>query len=308
MTTFLSKDRFIRCLARGEHDKEPTLRAFMVESTAVAEQARLAHELLPVATVALGRALTGGLLLAALTKAERNLNLQIAGDGPLGGVFVDAEPREGVRGYVTRNPETKLRLGGIRPSLGFALGTNGFVNVLRADPSGTYFRSSVKLRDGEIDDDLSEYLAVSDQVESAIALDVVLDDHDKVTRAGGVLIQALPGHQVSLEPLREALKTRKLYRLLRDKDDWSTLLMQELGLKVQVLAEEPVRFRCHCSEERVLAALAAAGIDELSDMIEKDGRAEIYCDFCRKQYEFDRAQLVALRDLALSVSPGRVDN
>ena len=149
-------DRLIRGLAKRVGSNEQTLRILMVESSMLCEQARQIHHLHPVGTVALSRALTGALLLSALGKSERNVNVQIAGDGPIGTVFVDADPEGGVRGYTARDPETALRLGGVRPNLGLALGQNGYLNVMRADAQNNYSRGSVSLRTGEIDDDLSD--------------------------------------------------------------------------------------------------------------------------------------------------------
>lgn len=312
----MSGDRIIRGLARRAGATEPTLRVLLCESSVLCEQARVIHHLHPVGTVALARGLTGGLLLAALGKSERNVNLQFAGDGPIGTVFVDADPTGGVRGYTARNPETALRLGGVRPNLGLALGQNGYLNVMRADAQNNYSRGSVSLRTGEIDDDMSEYLASSDQVESALALDVVLggadgvsEEGETVVRAGGVLVQSLPNQQESpLGDMRDVLTSRAFYRILRDGGEhWPTLIAQRLGITIDVLEQTPVEWRCNCSEKRVKAALLAVGATELSDMIEKEGKAEITCDFCRREFVFDRAELTKLRDIAVSVALSHKD-
>lgn len=302
-------DRLIRCLAETDGVATPWLRALFVESTELCEFACAIHELELAPTIALSRALTGGLLMAALAKSERNINVQIAGDGPLGGVFVDAEPSGGVRGYVNRNEKAKLRPGGVRPSLGYSLGQKGFVNVLRADSQGNYFRSSVELKTGEIDDDLGEYLAISEQVESAIAADVVVDDRGRVVRAGGVLLQALPGEPSrSLQGFRDKLATRIAYKVLADSSrPWPQSLADTLGLGLSLFSERPVQWHCSCSEKRVMAALAATGADELSDMIAKDEVTEVSCDFCRRKYTFDKHKLTMLRDLAVSAAISHKD-
>lgn len=314
----MSHDRIIRGLARRTGATEHTLRILFCESSVLSEQARVIHQLHPVGTVALARGLTGGLLMAALGKSERNVNLQIAGDGPLGTVFIDADPNGGVRGYTARNPDTPLRLGGVRPNLGLAIGQKGYLNVMRADAQNNYSRGSVSLRTGEIDDDISEYLASSDQVESALALDVVLEGADgvradgngeRVARAGGVLVQSLPNQQdAPLGDLRSILMGRAFYRILRDGGaQWPKLIAEKLGIEIDVLEETPVEYRCTCSEKRVKAALLAVGANELSDMIEKEGKAEITCDFCRREFIFDRAELTKLRDIAVSVALSHKD-
>lgn len=297
-------DRLVRSLARRRDDDSLLYRLFIVESTMLCDLARAMHQLGPMATLALGRALTGGVLLGALAKSERNVNLQLAGDGPLGTIVVDVEPERGVRGYVTNNPSNPLRRGGVRPSLGLGLGQNGYINVLRADATGRYFRGTVNLRTGEIDDDIDEYLKTSDQVESAIAIDVVCDDRGDVIRAGGVLLQALPSEtKVSLDWAREKTRSRHFYKLLEQHpDDWQVRLLAWLDLETEALTEGPVEYRCNCSENRVMAALMAMGAAELTDMIAKEGHAEIKCDFCRREFKFNRDQLSRMRDLAVSVA------
>lgn len=308
-------DKLIRSLARTKGSEELLYRLIIVESSSLGEHARKIHKLAPMGTLALARSLSGGLLLGALAKSERNVNLQIAGDGPLGNIFVDAQPSGGVRGYVQNNPPNPLRMGGVRPSLGLGLGQNGYVNVLRADPLGNYFRGTVHLQTGEIDDDIAEYLKSSDQVESAIALDAVLDDTHRVMVGGGVLLQALPSvNETSLDWAREKMRSRGLYKLMvREPADWPLHVADWLGLETEAAAESVVEWDCNCSEKRVGAALMGMGAKELSDIIEKEGKVDITCDFCREHYAFDRGMLSKLRDLAVGVAlshetPGAKDN
>jgi Disulfide bond chaperones of the HSP33 family len=48
---------------------------------------------------------------------------------------------------------------------------------------------------------------------------------------------------------------------------------------------------CDCDRERIEASLIALGREELEDMIEKDGGAELTCHFCLKKYRFNAAEL-----------------
>ncbi len=299
-------DFLTRSLARRSQDNKPTLRLITVETTALCAQACEVHKLAPLATIAFSRALTGGVLLAALAKSERNINLQISGHGPLGSIFVDADPSGTVRGYVSKNPAL-LPAEGPRPKVGYAFGDGGFVNVLRADASNNYFRGTVVLKSGEIDEDIAEYLASSEQVESLILLDTVVEQN-KIVRAGGLLLQVLPGEEAqTLETERGLLPPGALYTALQSGSDWSTALTQTLKLERSVLEQSEVSWRCTCSENRVMAALLATGVDELNDIISKEAKAEISCDFCRKEYIFDREQLVKLRDLAVSAALSHPD-
>ncbi len=66
------------------------VRMSLAVTTDTVETARVRHDLWPVATAALGRAMTGAILLAGDFKNHENVSLRIKGDGPLGVVHVDA--------------------------------------------------------------------------------------------------------------------------------------------------------------------------------------------------------------------------
>ena len=87
---------------------EGFVRAFAVTSKETAEYARKAHGLSPVATAALGRTLSAGLMMGAMMKGEKDvLTIQFDGDGPLGGITVTADSMGHVKGYV-ENPDAIL--------------------------------------------------------------------------------------------------------------------------------------------------------------------------------------------------------
>jgi molecular chaperone Hsp33 len=305
-----SADRLVRCFARRAGDSKPNLRLLVADTTDLTRQAAEIHALSPLGTLAFARALTGGVLLGGLAKNERNINLQLAGDGPLGTVFVDSDPAGTVRGYVSKNPGLAPVMTA-RPSVRHGFGAQGFVNVLRADAEGRYFRGTVQIKGGEVDDDLSEYLLMSEQVESVLLLDALQDDVGRITKAVGVLIQTLPssGEPVSLAEDRERMADGKLYAALKTHGEgWLEVLLEALRIEERTeLTEQPVGWFCQCTDTRVRAGLMAVGVDELSDMIAKEGHAEIHCDFCRKRYFFDRDALAHLRDLAVGAALAHKD-
>jgi molecular chaperone Hsp33 len=164
---------------------------------------------------------------------------------------------------------------------------------------GQPFTSTVELVSGEIGDDVTYYLAHSEQTPSALALGELMGS-DGVKSAGGLLIQVLP----------KAAQDDALVKLVEfkcgDLSQFSTLLQsgQALGeimtgilgdLNLRLLPEtQKLRFYCPCSFKRVLGALKMLGQAELQDMIEKDGGAEVTCDFCGEVYRVDASQLAQL--------------
>ncbi|CDM95253.1 Hsp33 family molecular chaperone HslO [Limnospira fusiformis KN01] len=294
------------------------IRAVGVITTRLTEEARKRHKLSYVATAALGRTMAGGLLLVSnMKRPESRINLQIQGDGPLGGIVVDAGLDGTVRGYVG-NPEIELAPNAYdKLDVGRAVGKNGYVYVVRDVGYGYPYSSTVELVSGEIGDDLTHYLVSSEQTPSALVLGVFVDK-EGVQAAGGLLLQILPKAATDLA-LIELLESRigalsGFTPLLRACQTLPHIFEQLLGdLGLNILPEtQLLQFHCGCSFERVLGGLKMFGQAELQDMIEKDSGAEAKCEFCGQTYHATTEDLHKLiRDLnqdhdQLSEKIGRV--
>lgn len=268
------------------------IRVVGVITTKLTQEARDRHKLSAVATAALGRTMAAGLLLSSsMKKQDARLNFQVRGDGPLGGLLVDAGPDGTVRGYVGNphvvlppNAQGKLDVGG-------AVG-NGFLYVIKDFGQGYPYSSTVELVSGEIGDDITHYLASSEQTPSALVLGVFVDG-DGVQAAGGILLQILP------KAARDESLITKLESRLGSLAGFTPLLRQGKSLHDifnDLLGDEDlhifpetqlVRFHCPCSFERMMGSLQLLGKEELQDMIETDGGAEATCNFCGEVYHAD---------------------
>ncbi len=276
------------------------IRAVGVITTRLTEEARQRHRLSYVATAALGRTMSAGLLLASnMKRAESRVNIRIRGNGPLGGILVDAGLDGTVRGYVDNpsielppNPQGKLDVGG-------AVGHDGYVYVVRDVGYGYPYSSTVELVSGEIGDDVTHYLVTSEQTPSALLLGVFVGEKG-VTAAGGLLLQVMPkaardevlvellearlSHLSGFTPLLRAGKT--LPQIMED-------LLGDMGLDI-LPESQLVQFNCRCSHSRMMGALKLLGADELQDMIEKDDGAEATCQFCNEVYHASSDDLASL--------------
>lgn len=97
----------------------------------------------------------------------------------------------------------------------------------------------------------------------------------------------------TLEEIARALPA--MSGAIRDGQTASDLIRMAAGeLDVRRLAERPIRFHCGCSRPRFEKGLIALGADELQDIIETDGSAELVCHFCAEVYRFDSDDLDAL--------------
>ena len=293
-------DKLIRATAA-----DGGIRVVGVITTRLTEEARQRHQLSNVATAALGRTMASALLLASsLKKPGSRVNIRIKGDGPLGGVLVDAGLDGTVRGYVDYPQVELLPNAKGKLDVGRAVGNKGYVRVLREEKGegrNELQESIVEIVSGEVGEDIAYYLDQSEQIPSALQVGVFVGTTTGVTAAGGILLQVLSKEAARDEVLVARLESRlrkltgftPLLRAGKSLEDIFQELLGDMGLEI-FPAVQLLRFDCDCSFERALGALKFLGVDELKDIIEKDKQAEAVCEFCREVYSANETQLIEL--------------
>ncbi len=286
-------DQMIRMIA-----KDAPVKASAISARDLVERARNIHTLLPVATAALGRTLMAASMMGDALKEENGaLTLQIKGGGPLGTVLAVSDSGGNVRGYV-QNPHVELmeKEPG-KLDVGAAVGVDGTLTVIKDIGLKEPYVGSIGLFSGEIADDIAMYFVESEQIPTACALGVLVGVDQSVTSAGGYLIQLLPGADDSVIEKIEAGVRRvgSVSRALESGMDAESLLRAVLSdFDLEVLETHPVEYRCYCSRERVSRALISMGREELQNMIEEQGSAELTCQFCDAVYRFTKEDLEQL--------------
>ena len=275
-----------------------------VVSTESAEQARRFHNTSPVATAALGRLLSAGLLMGGELKEENSkLTLQMKGDGPLKNVLVAANSNGEVKGYV-ENPLVDLPL---KPNGKLDVGTavgRGTLCVIKDLCLKEPYIGQVAIQTGEIGDDLAYYFMQSEQVPSVVALGVLVDRDYSVKCSGGFIIQVMPEcDDKSLTKLENSIGglmsvTEMLTNGMTGEEIINYVM---LGFDVDILESREVGYVCDCSRERMERAIISLGKKEIDDIIKEQGEAEIVCSFCNTAYKFDSAQLEKMKNSAKEV-------
>ena len=277
-----------------------TLRLVATDSTAVVEEARLRHRLSKTATAALGRSLSGALLLAIVLgkKADSRVTLRIQGDGPLGWIVAEGSADGHVRGYVRdpgadlpiRESDGKLDVSGV-------VGKTGEIAVTRLLENAEPYTGSVPLVSGEIAEDVANYLASSEQIPSAVLLGVY-EEGGRVSRSGGLLVQAMPGvsdetlerleaNIAEMGPITDNLRARSLLEVMERAAD---------GLDLQVGAQaQAAKFQCRCSRQKARNSLLYFGMPERQEMMQEGGQ-EVVCHWCNEHYQITPDEIAALDD------------
>ncbi|BDG03037.1 Hsp33 family molecular chaperone HslO [Anaeromyxobacter oryzae] len=272
---------------------ERGLRAVFVRVGDTARMARVLHGLYPTSAHLFAQALAGGALVGALQKDRGRVNLQLECDGPIGGLFVDADPDGNVRGYVRH---VAVNFPG-EPARGAkaALGGRGFLSVLRETSPGQHYRSAVELEALDVAADLRRWFASSEQVATALDLAVVARGAEPLGDVAGVLVQRLPdGDDAAIEEARRRLAGGELARSLADGAAAQEVIRRVVGEGFELLGDVEVAYRCGCSMERARAAVSALGVTGIAEVLANEREAVITCEFCRSRYVVAEP---ALRDL-----------
>ncbi len=270
------------------------VRIYALSTTNLVREAAQKHGCSHLASAALGRAMSGALLLAAMMKDGERISLRLKGGGPLGEVVADAEGGN-VRGYV-ENPDAFLPLKEDgKLDVGGGIG-RGNIIVTRYLQNAEPFTGYCELADGEIASDLTKYLYVSEQTPSSVALGVLVDKDGQVTAAGGFFIQAMPGcADEVLDKLEENVSLTPYVTQLLEIGYTPTKMIEILGrgLDVDIKESLPLQFKCRCSRDRILAALGALDKKALTELAQ-DEVTEAHCQFCNTTYSFTQQEVQKL--------------
>ncbi|WP_409343910.1 Hsp33 family molecular chaperone HslO [Paenibacillus sp. MBLB4367] len=273
------------------------VRAFAAHTTALVGELQRRHRTTPTATAALGRTASAGAMLGAMLKGNEKLTVQVKGGGPIGQIVVDANAVGEVRGYVD-NPDIDLPLNAVgKLDVAGAVGTDGFLFIIKDLGLKEPYRGSTPIVSGELGEDFTYYFTKSEQTPSAVALGVLVDVDYSVKASGGFIIQLLPGLSDEEIALMEK-RLNELPPITRLLDEGATLehILETVLEDVRILDRMDVVFKCKCSRERVEQTLISLGAEELTSILEEDGKAEVVCHFCNEAYSFEKDALEAVME------------
>ncbi len=279
-----------------------TVRVISAVTTGIVAEAIRRHGTSPTVSAALGRMLTGTLLLGSTIKEFDRLTAKIDCSGEVGGITAEATKIGTVRGFV-KNPiaepppkaNGKFDVSGIVGEGTFVvIREAGFEIGFRPEP----YVGSVPIVSGEIAEDFAYYLAKSEQIPSAVLLGVLLQNSEPfVAASGGVLIQMMPGANDHIVTMIEDTVSRAPHvtELVKEGAGPEDLARVALGvIDFEVLDERPVSFQCTCSLEKASSMIAALGKAEIRAMIEEESGAVMNCGFCNETYNLTYADLESL--------------
>ena len=277
------------------------IRAYVGNTRELVELARINHNTTKVATAALGRTLTATSMMGLMMKNEKDeLTVIIKGGGPIGTILATSDAKGMVRGYV-QNPDVQVEnYPNGKLNVAGAVGTDGYVQVIKDLGLKEPYIGSYPLVSGEIAEDFTHYFAVSEQTPSVVALGV-LTTETHVECAGGLIVQLMPdATEETISQLEKNIQNLKSITTMlsegKTPEDMLDIVLE--GLQPRILDKIDVKFECECCKDKVQEALVAIGKTALSQIIEEDKQAEVGCQFCNSKYMYNEEELLnILKDM-----------
>ena len=147
--------------------------------------------------------------------------------------------------------------------------------------------------------DLAHFFSLSFQIETGLVVGLIVPPEEpmQLKAAVGLMIQPLPGCDLEFfNSVRERMEGAAFREWLEATPRDAEQIAGQLGLEdaPQFLGECEPAYACQCNREKVESVLRMMEREELNDMLEKDGCAEINCHFCAEAYHFSGADLHAI--------------
>ncbi len=274
------------------------VRLYAARSTNLVSEAQRIHGLWPSSSAALGRLLTGSVIMGAMYQQGQELSIRIESDGPIEGMAVTTDALGNVRGYVG-NPKLSFQNNDGKINVAHAVGS-GQIHVTKDVKVRDIFTSSASLQTGEIGEDLAYYFTASEQIPSAVGLGVKVNTDSSIINAGGFILQRMPGcPDETIETIEENLRAMKPTTQMLDEGYSPEAMIQEITKgDYKILHTMDIAYQCDCNREKFERGLLSLGSSQLRQIKEEDGQIKTVCHFCRTAYQFDEAAIDRLIDEA----------
>ena len=251
------------------------------------------HQYAPGVNKLLGEFLAASVLLATTLKFEGKLVLQARSEGQIPLLMAECDSQLSLRAIARGAQEAT--------SEHFGQLLAGGQLAITIDPSsGQRYQGIVPLVEDSLAHSLDAYFRQSEQLGTRFWL------ASDGQRAAGMLLQQLPAQLVE-DAEQRSNQWEHVNALASTLQAEELLALSAPELAHRLYHEDPLRlfeplavdFRCSCSRERTLNALASLPRAEVEDLLEELGSITMDCEFCNQQYRFteqDLGNILAIDD------------
>ena len=247
----------------------------------------------------LGQFTAGALLLSSTIKFEGSLILQVKGSGPVNLIVVEVSNPLKVRCMAQLKSDAE-----IKPDMDLQELINHenkgrcaiILDPKDRRPGVQPYQGIVPLSGSTVAENLENYMLHSEQLDTKLWLEATSK------KIGGLLVQRMPGTGGTAAQANDPDAWGRIVQLANTvkKEELLTLTPEDIlhrlfwQEKMVPVSEAEVPFDCNCSRERVTAMLKSLGRDELTSILQKDGKVSVTCQFCNNTQEFTPEEIEAL--------------
>lgn len=276
-----------------------SVRGRIVRLGSAADAVLRPHAFSPAASELIGEAAVLAALMGASLKFDGKLIFQAQGDGDVRMLVADYASDGAIRATASLAGPAAAR------GLASLMGKGHLAITIDQGPDMDRYQGVTPIEGRTLEDAAIGYFAQSEQIPTAIRLavgKVIRPGGSEVWRAGGVMVQFMPGEGGSRERGEAALASAE------DEEAWNraaaflnttqadelldpALTAEDLLFRlfhedgVRVFDAKALRAECSCNAGKISAVLARYSPEDLTDMAD-DGRIKVSCEFCRSDYFF----------------------
>jgi molecular chaperone Hsp33 len=134
-----------------------------------------------------------------------------------------------------------------------------------------------------------QYFHQSEQIPTAVAVGVKLDDSGKCIAAGGVIMQLLPDtSEENMDKAENAMQAFVNAADVVEQNGADGIIHKYFSgeIKKDGLYLLHPNYICNCSRRKIENVLLPIGKAELLDILKEQGKVSVHCHYCNTDYDF----------------------
>lgn len=289
----LERDRVLSLIS-----EDGKFRVAAIRNKNVTKTAQQRHKLTSIPAVYLAKQLTAASLMAVFLKGEERITLEAVGNGPISLIYAQAIQVGEVRGFIDYEPDLENKS---YSKLSDFLG-EGIYRVTRVlYDKNEPLTGVIELSEGDISNDLTNYLLQSEQIPSIVILDVDIDNDGIITYSTGLILQVLPGVTTEefLNIYNQIKKVKSLNDIFYNYDSLEESLTKILPFPFKVIKHDIIDFFCRCSKNNFIEKLITLDYKEIKEM-QAEGHNELVCNYCNEHYYLNDEDFTKILTIIMS--------
>lgn len=241
----------------------------------------------------LGESLCAVVLLSAIIKFEGRVTIQFRGKGKLRLLLAQCDDQYRMRGIAKY--DTPITSEDLLESF-----KEGVLTImLDSGVNGQRYQGVVEWKGNSMAESIENYFQNSEQLATKIWLTA------NESMAAGFLLQIVPPTEQGASAIQEEIDQASWQHVLTltNKHHIDEILQTDYPAflstfypedNLRVFEGSPVKFHCSCTRKRGEDAISLLGREEAEEELRDKQSIVVTCDFCNKEYVFDRVDVEAI--------------